>query len=188
MNDGITNGHEAENGVTEEPAVATPTDVSAFAIPDIADWARRGPRQDDPDLRHHATATANKPGRHPQRAGKRWRSCVNYVAAWRGHHGSRLPCRQPWRPSAVKRIAETVGRTPRVDKNGQTVAPPIIAGLARANRNDITKAWEAVAPAVRPRIRLHRHLRHPHGAQAAHEPRRSAGDGGRNGGIRPQPM
>ena len=30
--------------------------------------------------------------------------------------------------------------------------PPIIAGLARANKNDIDKAWEAVQGAVRPRI------------------------------------
>ena len=30
--------------------------------------------------------------------------------------------------------------------------PPIITGLARANKNDIDKAWEAVQGAVRPRI------------------------------------
>ena len=53
---------------------------------------------------------------------------------------------------AVKRIAETVGRTPRVDEAGVVSAPPIIAGLARANKGDIDKAWEAVQDAVRPRI------------------------------------
>ena len=54
--------------------------------------------------------------------------------------------------AAVKRIAMTVGRTPRVDGEGNVSAPPIIAGLARANKNDIDKAWEAVQGAVRPRI------------------------------------
>ena len=53
---------------------------------------------------------------------------------------------------AVKRIAETVGRSPRVDEEGNVSAPPIIAGLARANKGDIDKAWEAVQDAVRPRI------------------------------------
>ena len=54
--------------------------------------------------------------------------------------------------AAVKHIAETVGRTPRLDKDGKVTAPPIIAGLARANKGDIDKAWEAVQGAVRPRI------------------------------------
>ena len=53
---------------------------------------------------------------------------------------------------AVRRIAETVGRSPRVDEEGNVSAPPIIAGLARANKGDIDKAWEAVQDAVRPRI------------------------------------
>ena len=53
---------------------------------------------------------------------------------------------------AVKRIAATVGRSPRVDEQGNVSAPPIIAGLARANKGDIDKAWEAVQGAVRPRI------------------------------------
>ena len=53
---------------------------------------------------------------------------------------------------AVKRIAETVGRSPRVDEEGNVSGPPIIAGLARANKGDIDKAWEAVQGAVRPRI------------------------------------
>ena len=53
---------------------------------------------------------------------------------------------------AVKRIAETVGRTPRVSEAGDVSAPPVIAGLARANKGDIDKAWEAVQGAVRPRI------------------------------------
>ena len=53
---------------------------------------------------------------------------------------------------AVKQIANTIGRTPRKDKDGKWVAPPIVAGLARASKNDIDKAWDAVQGAVRPRI------------------------------------
>ena len=63
-----------------------------------------------------------------------------------------FPAASPGDLGAVKRIAETVGRTARVDEDGNVSAPPIIAGLARANKNDIDKAWEAVQGAVRPRI------------------------------------
>ena len=63
-----------------------------------------------------------------------------------------FPAASPGDLAAVRRIALTVGRTPRVDEEGNASAPPIIAGLARANKNDIDKAWEAVQGAVRPRI------------------------------------
>lgn len=63
-----------------------------------------------------------------------------------------FPAASPGDLEAVRRIANTVGRTPRRGKDGEIVAPPVIAGLARANKNDIDKAWEAVQGAVRPRI------------------------------------
>lgn len=63
-----------------------------------------------------------------------------------------FPAASPGDLEAVKMIANSVGRRARVDRNGQLAAPPIIAGLARANKNDIDKAWEAVQGAVRPRI------------------------------------
>jgi len=63
-----------------------------------------------------------------------------------------FPAASPGDLDAVKQIANTVGRTPRINKDGQRVAPPIVAGLARANKNDIDKAWDAVQGAVRPRI------------------------------------
>jgi 2-isopropylmalate synthase len=63
-----------------------------------------------------------------------------------------FPAASPGDLEAVRRIANTVGRAPRRGKNGEIVAPPVIAGLARANKNDIDKAWEAVQGAVRPRI------------------------------------
>ncbi|MFM7172685.1 MAG: 2-isopropylmalate synthase [Caldilinea sp.] len=63
-----------------------------------------------------------------------------------------FPAASPGDLEAVKRIANTVGRRPRRDKSGAWGAPPVIAGLARANKHDIDKAWEAVQGAVRPRI------------------------------------
>jgi 2-isopropylmalate synthase len=63
-----------------------------------------------------------------------------------------FPAASPGDLDAVRQIANSVGRAPRQNATGKPVAPPIIAGLARANKNDIDKAWEAVQGAVRPRI------------------------------------
>jgi 2-isopropylmalate synthase len=63
-----------------------------------------------------------------------------------------FPAASPGDLDAVRRIATTVGRMPRRNAGGEIVAPPTIAGLARANKNDIDKAWDAVKGAVRPRI------------------------------------
>jgi 2-isopropylmalate synthase len=63
-----------------------------------------------------------------------------------------FPAASPGDLDAVRQIANTIGRAPRLDKAGKMSAPPIVAGLARANKNDIDKAWEAVQGAVRPRI------------------------------------
>lgn len=54
--------------------------------------------------------------------------------------------------AAVNHIASSVGREVRYDRQGAPMAPPVIAGLARAHRADIERAATAVAPAVRPRI------------------------------------
>ncbi|MEE8593383.1 MAG: 2-isopropylmalate synthase [Candidatus Bipolaricaulota bacterium] len=50
---------------------------------------------------------------------------------------------------AVRGIAERVGSGVSQHPGGR---PPVICGLARANRSDIDAAWEAVRPAARPRI------------------------------------
>ncbi len=60
-----------------------------------------------------------------------------------------FPIASPGDLEAVRRIAETVGNDPDDRPQGR---PPVIAGLARANREDIDKAWEAVQPAAFPRI------------------------------------
>lgn len=63
-----------------------------------------------------------------------------------------FPAASPGDLEAVKRIAETVGQEKRINKFGQPADPPVIAALARANKQDIDAAWEAVRPAKHPRI------------------------------------
>jgi 2-isopropylmalate synthase len=63
-----------------------------------------------------------------------------------------FPAASPGDLDAVRQVAETVGREPRVDKFGRAAPPPVIAGLARANHGDIDAAWQAVKAADRPRI------------------------------------
>lgn len=60
-----------------------------------------------------------------------------------------FPAASPDDLEAVRRIAQEVGNPPVADP---TARVPIIAGLARANKNDIDKAWQAVREAARPRI------------------------------------
>jgi 2-isopropylmalate synthase len=60
-----------------------------------------------------------------------------------------FPAASPDDLEAVRRIALEVGR-PTPDAPEAKV--PVIAGLARANKNDIDKAWEAVQGAAKPRI------------------------------------
>src|SRR5215210_3037340 len=60
-----------------------------------------------------------------------------------------FPAASPDDLEAVRRIAVEVGR-PAEDEAEAKV--PIIAGLARANKTDIDKVWEAVKDAEKPRI------------------------------------
>ncbi len=59
-----------------------------------------------------------------------------------------FPAASPGDLDAVRTIAREVGCNP----SGDRPQPPIIAGLARAKRTDIDRAWEAVKAARRPRI------------------------------------
>ncbi len=63
-----------------------------------------------------------------------------------------FPAASPDDLAAVRAIAEKVGARPIEGRPSSE--PPIVCGLARASRGDIDKAWEAVKPAVRPRIHL----------------------------------
>ena len=60
-----------------------------------------------------------------------------------------FPAASPDDLEAVRRIAVEVGR-PAVGEADAKV--PVIAGLARANKSDIDKAWEGVKDAQHPRI------------------------------------
>jgi 2-isopropylmalate synthase len=61
-----------------------------------------------------------------------------------------FPAASPDDLAAVQAIAERVGVRPVEGRPSDE--PPIICGLARANRPDIDRAWEAVRAAARPRI------------------------------------
>jgi 2-isopropylmalate synthase len=62
-----------------------------------------------------------------------------------------FPAASPDDLEAVRRIAIEVGN-PGAGEGNDLNYPPIICGLARAIRNDIDKAWEAVRHARHPRI------------------------------------
>jgi 2-isopropylmalate synthase len=61
-----------------------------------------------------------------------------------------FPAASPDDLAAVRRVAVEIGQPGRVE--GMPQRPPMICGLARANKSDIDKAWEAVRHAARPRI------------------------------------
>ena len=60
-----------------------------------------------------------------------------------------FPAASPDDLEAVRRIAVEVGNQPKGEPDAKV---PVIAGLARANKPDIDKAWEAVKDAQKPRI------------------------------------
>ena len=60
-----------------------------------------------------------------------------------------FPAASPDDLEAVRRIALEVGNPPAGESNAKV---PVIAGLARASKDDIAKAWEAVQGAQKPRI------------------------------------
>lgn len=63
-----------------------------------------------------------------------------------------FPAASPDDLEAVRRIAIEVGNPVGIEFEPGQTRRPIICGLARANKNDIDKAWQAVSPAARPRI------------------------------------
>ena len=60
-----------------------------------------------------------------------------------------FPAASPDDLEAVRRIALEVGNPAHPESDAKI---PVIAGLARANKTDIDKAWEAVQGAKKPRI------------------------------------
>lgn len=142
------NDNGMDDAVSEEPAV----DAAQFAIEDIAAYAR--------EIAHGNRVvvfdTTLRDGEQSPGATLNTQEKLDIA-----HQLSRLgvdvmeagfPAASPGDLDAVRQIAETVGCRARYDGDGKPAAPPIIAGLARANKKDIDKAWEAVKGAVRPRI------------------------------------
>ena len=146
---GSRSGGSAEK---DEDQVAGVIDVDTFRIPDIREHARA--------IAHGSTVlvfdTTLRDGEQSPGAtlNSQEKLDIAYQLARLGVDimEAGFPAASPGDLDAVRQIAESVGRRPRRDRDGQIVAPPIIAGLARANKNDIDKAWEAVQGAVRPRI------------------------------------
>lgn len=149
----------AQNGASENGAAVT-TDEPAVADVDVTQFAIH-------DMRAHARAVANgktivvfdttlRDGEQSPGATLNTQEKLD-IAQQLARLGvdimeAGFPAASPGDLEAVKLIANSIGRRARMDRNGQVTAPPIIAGLARANKNDIDKAWEAVQGAVRPRI------------------------------------
>ena len=146
----VTNGGQQQDGAAPDSGSAV--DAEQFRLADVNRWAREVAQGNtvlvfDTTLRdgeQSPGATLNEQEKL-EIARQLSRLGIDIMEAG-------FPAASPGDLAAVKRIAQTVGRTPRVDGEGNASAPPIIAGLARANRNDIDKAWEAVQGAARPRI------------------------------------
>lgn len=137
---------------TQQPEVDPPVDGGQFAIEDMAAYARQVARGDtvlifDTTLRDGEQSPGATLDDHEKLELARQLSRLGVDILETG-----FPIASPGDWKAVHRVAETVGRETRVGQDGSTLPPPVIAGLARANRKDIERAFTATEPAVRPRI------------------------------------
>ncbi len=137
---------------TQQPEVDPPVDGSQFAIKDMAAYARHVARGDtvlifDTTLRDGEQSPGATLDDHEKLELARQLSRLGVDILETG-----FPIASPGDWKAVHRVAETVGRETRVGQDGNLLPPPVIAGLARANRKDIERAFTATEPAVRPRI------------------------------------
>ncbi len=137
---------------TQQPEVNPPVDGGQFAIEDMAAYARHVARGDtvlifDTTLRDGEQSPGATLDDHEKLELARQLARLGVDILETG-----FPIASPGDWKAVNRVAETVGRETRVGQDGSTLPPPVIAGLARANRKDIERAFTATEPAVRPRI------------------------------------
>ena len=148
----MTNTVDAQEQDDAAVEGGAPTEVEQFRLADVDQWAK--------DIAHGNTVlvfdTTLRDGEQSPGATLNEQEKLE-IARQLARLGidimeAGFPAASPGDLAAVKRIAETVGRTPRLDEDGNVTAPPIVAGLARANKDDIDKAWEAMQGAVRPRI------------------------------------
>ena len=137
---------------TQQPEVDPPVDGSQFAIKDMAAYARHVACGDtvlifDTTLRDGEQSPGATLDDHEKLELARQLARLGVDILETG-----FPIASPGDWKAVHRVAETVGREARVGQDGGPLPPPVIAGLARANRKDIERAFTATEPAVRPRI------------------------------------
>lgn len=137
---------------TQQPEVDPPVDGGQFAIEDLAAYARQVARGDtvlifDTTLRDGEQSPGATLDDHEKLELARQLARLGVDILETG-----FPIASPGDWKAVHRVAETVGRETRVGQDGSVLPPPVIAGLARANRQDIERAFTATEPAVRPRI------------------------------------
>ena len=137
---------------TQQPAVDPAVDGSQFAIEDMAAYARQVAHGDavlvfDTTLRDGEQSPGATLDDHEKLELARQLARLGVDIIETG-----FPIASPGDWKAVHRVAETVGREARVGQDGRLLPPPVIAGLARANRKDIERAFTATEPAVRPRI------------------------------------
>lgn len=137
---------------TQQPAVDPPVDGGQFAIEDMAAYARQVAHGDtvlifDTTLRDGEQSPGATLDDHEKLELARQLARLGVDIIETG-----FPIASPGDWKAVHRVAETVGREARVGQDGSLLPPPVIAGLARANRKDIERAFTATEPAVRPRI------------------------------------
>lgn len=137
---------------TQMPEVEPPVDGSQFAVEDMAAYARQVAHGDtvlifDTTLRDGEQSPGATLDDHEKLELARQLSRLGVDILETG-----FPIASPGDWKAVHRVAETVGRETRVGQDGSVLPPPVIAGLARANRKDIERAFTATEPAVRPRI------------------------------------
>ena len=137
---------------TQQPEVDPSVDGGQFAIEDMAAYARQVARGDtvlifDTTLRDGEQSPGATLDDHEKLELARQLARLGVDILETG-----FPIASPGDWKAVHRVAETVGRETRIGQDGSTLPPPVIAGLARANRQDIERAFTATEPAVRPRI------------------------------------
>jgi 2-isopropylmalate synthase len=137
---------------TQMPEVDPPVDGGQFAIEDMAAYARQVAHGDtvlvfDTTLRDGEQSPGATLDDHEKLELARQLARLGVDIIETG-----FPIASPGDWKAVHRVAETVGREARVGQDGSLLPPPVIAGLARANRKDIERAFTATEAAVRPRI------------------------------------
>ena len=137
---------------TQMPEVDPPVDGGQFAIEDMAAYARQVAHGDtvlvfDTTLRDGEQSPGATLDDHEKLELARQLARLGVDIIETG-----FPIASPGDWKAVHRVAETVRREARVGQDGSLLPPPVIAGLARANRKDIERAFTATQAAVRPRI------------------------------------